>query len=114
MQVIDTGVFQGYVPINYHWVNDDPNAYYDASDSVRTVKTQRSIRKSSISAFDLTGYQVVRGQFLTARSELPCMSIFKERIAFNKSCGIKLSEFTHVQLLLHPTERKMAIRPCEK
>ena len=114
MQVIDTGVFQGYVPINHHWVNDDPNAYFDASDSVRTVRTQKTIRKSSISAFDLTGYQVVRGQFLTARSELPCMSIFKERIAFNTSCGKKLSEFSHVQLLLHPTERKMAIRPCEK
>lgn len=114
MQVIETGVFQGYVPINHHWINDDPNAYFDASDSVRMVKTQRSIRKSSISAFDLKGYQVVRGQFLTSRSELPCMSIFKEHITFNTLCGKKLSKFSHVQLLLHPTERKMAIRPCEE
>ena len=114
MQVIDTGIFQGYVPINHHWVGDDPNAYYDASDSVRRVKTQRSIRKAALSAFDLSGYQVVRGQFMTTRSESPCMSIFKDRIAFNTPCGKKLAEFSHVQLLLHPTERKMAIRPCEK
>lgn len=34
MQVIDDGVFQGYVPINHHWANDDPKAYYNASDSI--------------------------------------------------------------------------------
>lgn len=114
MQVIDEGVFQGYVPINHHWANTDPNAYYNASDSVEERKVGRKIRRSAFSAFDLTGYQVVRGQFLTARSELPCMTISTEKIVFNTSCGRKLQDYDYIQLLLHPTERKMAIRPCEE
>lgn len=115
MQVIDDGIFQGYVPINHRWTNDDPTAYYNASDSVEERKTAaRRIRRSAFSAFDLSGYQVVRGQFLTARSELPCMTISSEKIMFNTACGKKLQEFSYIQLLLHPTERKIAIRPCEK
>lgn len=112
MQVIDMGVFQGYVPINHHWCNDDPNAYYEASDSVKSVRTERKIKRSYFSNFDLTGYQVVRGQFLTARSELPCMNISADKIMFNTSVGKRLTEYSYIQLLLHPTERKMAIRPC--
>lgn len=115
MQVIDDGIFRGYVPINHRWTNDDPTAYYNASDSVEERKTAaRRIRRSAFSAFDLSGYQVVRGQFLTARSELPCMTISSEKIMFNTACGKKLQDFSYIQLLLHPTERKIAIRPCEK
>lgn len=113
MHVIDMGVFQGYVPINHHWCNDDPNAYYDASNNARVTKTAQRIKRSYFSNFDLSGYQVVRGQFLTARSELPCMNISNEKIMFNTSVGKKLKDYTHVQLLLHPTERKIAIRPCK-
>ena len=114
MQVIDMGVFQGYVPINHHWINDDPNAYFEASDSVRQNRTVQRIRRSDFSAFDLSGYQVVRGQFMSSRTELPVMTITNEKITFNSSCTRKLTDATHVQLLLHPTERKMAIRPCTK
>ena len=114
MQVVDMGVFQGYVPINHRWINDDPNAYYEASDSARKANQAQRIRRSYFSAFDLTGYQVVRGQFLTSRAEQPCMTITNEKITFNSFCTHSLIDTTHVQLLLHPTERKLAIRPCGK
>ena len=42
MHVIENGVFQGYVPINHHWVNDDPNEYYAASS-----KAQKQIGRAS-------------------------------------------------------------------
>ena len=61
--VIDEGIFTGYIPINHHWVNDDPNVYYDISNSVTRVLKMKNIDKRSFSAFDLTGYQVVRDQF---------------------------------------------------
>ena len=114
MQVVDMGVFQGFVPINHHWTNEDPNSYYDASESVETKKTARRYRRAAFSAFDLSGYQVVRGHFLTRRSELPCITITCEKITFNSSCGRKMSSVPYIQMLLHPTERKMAIRPCSK
>lgn len=114
VQVIDDGIFRGYIPINHHWVNDDPGTYFDASNSVEKKEGLRRIRRSSFSAFDLEGYQVVRGQFLSARPDCPCISLVNGRITFNTVCMKKFEEVEYIQLLLHPTERKMAIRPCSK
>ena len=112
LHVIDDGIFRGFIPINHHWVNDDPNTYYDISNSVkRFAKTQR-IEKRKISAFDFNGYQVVRGQFMQLRYEGPMITISSDRITFNKFCMQKFEDVAFVQLLLHPTERRIAIRPC--
>ncbi|MEA4964893.1 MAG: recombinase family protein [Oscillospiraceae bacterium] len=113
MQVIEDGIFRGFVPINHHWINDDPNTYYDASNSVETKESIRKIRRSYFSAFDFEGYQVVRGQSLTARFECPSITITNERIFFNVNCIRKFADVPYIQLLLHPTERKIAIRPCK-
>ena len=115
MQVVDNGALCGYVPINHHWVNADPESYYTASNSVAVYKQSNGkVRKRAFSCFDLSGYQVVRGQFLTARTELPMISFNNEKISFNCSCIRKFFQAGFVQLLLHPVERKIAIRPCSK
>lgn len=114
MQVVDIGVFQGYIPINHHWINEDPEIYYKASNSVQVYKNNKSVRKNYFSRFDLSGYQVVRGQFLTSRSELPVISFGKGKITFNCICTRKFDFAGYVQLLLHPTQRKIAIRPCSQ
>ena len=41
------------------------------------------------------------------------ISISNQKIAFNSFCLKKFSDVQNVQLLLHPYERKIAIRPCE-
>ena len=112
IQVIDDGVFRGYVPINHHWINEDPKTYFEASKSVPAGGVKK-IRKSNFSPFDFDGYQVVRGQFLSTRPECPCLTITNDRITFNVVCMRKFEKAKYVQLLLHPTERKLAIRPCE-
>lgn len=114
VQVVSTGVFYGYIPINHRWVSDDPEIYYKASNSVPVYKKSRSVKKSYFSRFDLAGYQVVRGQYLTARSELPVITFGKDKITFNCTCTRKFDFANYVQLLLHPTERKIAIRPCSE
>lgn len=114
MYVIDEGIFRGFIPINHHWVNDDPGTYYDISNSIYQPKKTKRIDKSALSAFDLQGYQVVRGQFLQIRYEGPTLNIYKERIAFNKFCMKKFDNVAYIQLLLHPAERKLAIRPCRE
>ena len=112
--VIDTGVFKGFIPINHHWVNDDPGTYYDISNSVRTTSRMKTLSKSAFSAFDLQGYQVVRSQFLQIRYEGPAISISNNRLSFNKFCMQKFKDVAYIQLLLHPAERRIAIRPCKK
>lgn len=114
LHVIDEGIFRGYIPINHHWVNDDPDIYYDISNSVTKVLKVRSIEKRSFSAFDLTGYQVVRNQFTQVRYEGPSITIANNRISFNLFCMKNFEDVGYVQLLLHPAERKIAIRPCRE
>ena len=112
MHVIDEGIFKGFIPINHHWVNDDPGTYYDICNSIKQPAKVKRIDKRYFSSFDLDGYQVVRGQFMQIRYEGPSISINKERISFNRFCMQRFEDVAYVQLLLHPTERRIAIRPC--
>lgn len=113
MHVIDGGIFKGYVPVNHHWINDNPNLYFEASNSITQNSSQHKFRCDYFSAFNLEGYQVVRGQFLTRKVECPSITIGNQRISFNVECIRKFADVSYVQLLIHPTERKIAIRPCE-
>ena len=112
--VINEGIFRGFTPINHHWVHDDPDVYYDMSNSVASVQRTSRIRKDTISAFDLEGYQIVRSQFTQIRYEGPSIRIANGKIIFNSFCMKKFSDVGYIQLLLHPAERKIAIRPCKK
>lgn len=114
LHVIDGGVFRGFVPINHHWINEDPRLYYDSSNSVDQKAGKMRFAKSSFSAFDLKGYQVVRNQFTQARYEGPAVTISNNRITFNLFCMRKFADAGYAQLLLHPSERKLAIRPCQE
>lgn len=114
LHVIDEGIFRGFIPINHHWINDDPNVYYDISNSIDSNVKIRKIDKSRLSAFNLEGYQVVRNQFTQVRYEGPSITISDGKITFNLFCMKKFDDVGFVQLLLHPTERKIAIRPCQE
>lgn len=112
VHVIDDGIFRGFVPVDHHWINDDPNIYFEASNSVGTERRRLRLRCSQFSAFHLGGYQVVRGQFMMRRAECPCITITDQKISFNHECQRKFLDVGHVQLLIHPSQRKLAIRPC--
>lgn len=112
-QVINEGIFRGYVPINHHWVNDNPSIYYDISNTADVGRVRR-VDKRSVSAFDLQGYQVVRSQFTQIRYDGPSITISDGKITFNLFCVRKFENVPYIQLLLHPAERKIAIRPCRE
>ena len=113
LNVISEGAFRGFIPINHRWINDDPGIYYDISNSVAVKRKQQNIDKRTFSAFDLDGYQVVRNQFTQIRYEGPCITIGYKRMTFNMFCMKRFSNIGYIQLLLHPAERKIAIRPCQ-
>ncbi len=112
MHVIDDGIFRGFVPVDHHWINDDPNIYFEASNDAGADRRKRRFRCSQFSAFNLAGYQVVRGQFMTRRAECPCITITDRKISFNYECQRKFFNIGYIQLLIHPSQRKLAIRPC--
>ena len=93
--------------------SEDTASYYEASNSTCNKLEMRRIKRNLLSVFDFEGYQVVRGQFMAAHAECPSISITGTRITFNIYCVRKFNTVPYIQLLLHPSERKLAIRPCD-
>lgn len=114
VHVVSEGIFTGYVPVNHHWINDDPNAYFEASNSTEPNARTFPIKKSDLCKFNLSGFQVVRGTMMTYRAERPSLTITGDHLNFNTECVRSFSEVGYVQLLIHPSDRRIALRPCSK
>ena len=63
--------------------------------------------------FSYDGYQVVRGEFFAHLFE-PSVTLNREKVSVNTACLRKLPETDYVQFLVNPTEKKLAIKPCQE
>lgn len=61
--------------------------------------------------FNYDGYQVVRGEFFAHLYE-PSFTFNSNKVSVNTACVRKLPEIDFVQILVNPTEKKLAVRPC--
>ena len=61
---------------------------------------------------DLSGYQVTKAEYFAHLLE-PTVTIWKERVKFNLACIRKFPNITHIQLLIHPEQKRLIIRPCD-
>lgn len=61
---------------------------------------------------DLAGYQVTKAE-LFAHTREPAITIWESRIKFNMACLRKFPGVTHIQILIHPEQKRLIIRPCE-
>ena len=61
----------------------------------------------------MSGFQVTRGEFLNAHNS-PTILISYNKIKFSIECLRKFSKTQYIELLIHPTEKKLAIRPTTK
>ena len=60
----------------------------------------------------LAGFQVTRGELFSHIRE-PAITIWEDRIKFNMACLRRFPQVTHIQLLIHPEQKRIIIRPCE-
>lgn len=60
---------------------------------------------------DLAGYQVTRAEFFSHTKE-PAITIWDTHIKFNMACLRKFPGVTHIQILIHPEQKRLIIRPC--
>ncbi len=61
---------------------------------------------------DLSGYQVTKAELFSHNSE-PSITIWDNRIKFNMACLRRFPGVTHIQILIHPGQRRLIIRPCD-
>ena len=61
---------------------------------------------------NLTGYQVTKAE-LFAHSREPAITIWDSRIKFNMACLRRFPGVTHIQILIHPEQKRLIVRPGE-
>lgn len=62
---------------------------------------------------DLAGYQVTRAELFAHQRE-PAITVWEDRIKFNMACLRRFPGASHIQLLIHPEQKRLIIRPCDK
>ena len=64
-------------------------------------------------SFNYDGFQVVRGEFFSHIYE-PSFTLNQNKISVNMACIRKLPNVEYVQVLVHPEEKKLVVRPCQE
>lgn len=75
--------------------------------------TLNDIEILDVDDFSFDGYQVVRGEFFAHVYE-PSITFCNYKVGVNTACIKKLPEFDYVQILVNPTDKKLAVRPCSE
>ena len=60
---------------------------------------------------NLAGYEVTKAE-LFAHTREPAITVWENRIKFNMACLRKFPGITHIQLLIHPEQQRLIVRPC--
>ena len=61
---------------------------------------------------NLAGYQVAKAE-LFAHTREPAITVWENKIKFNMACLRKFPGVKYIQLLIHPEEFWLIVRPCE-
>ncbi len=103
----------GFRPIGNPRMQSPTGAASSGISALSREERQEAKRLAEEANFSFEGYQVVRREFISHRFD-PAMTIRGNSITFNNSCISKLEDATYIQFLINPTERKLAIRPCNE
>lgn len=114
MQILTTGVLRGFVVVHPRWAGFRADDYVKAFESVGDWTKGISDTTIQVLAgdFDLRGYEVARGEFFHAVRKVS-VTLSADSMKFSAECVRKL-ESEYVELLVHPKERMLAVRPCGK
>lgn len=86
--------------------NNELSLFENASPPVGAVEDDEEV-------VDLAGYQVTKAE-LFSHARDAAITIWVDRIKFNMACLRRFPGVTHIQLLIHPEEKRLIIRPCDK
>ncbi len=117
LKVIADGALKGFVSINPRWAAFSADDYRAASESVYGGADKPESKPLEVKAqsgdFDLRGFEVTRSQFFDTARKL-CVTLSTENIWFSKECIRKFAKELYVEMLVHPHEHLLAVRPCAK
>lgn len=83
------------------------------NEIVQNTPMKREMEIIQDDSFDCNGFQVVRGEFFSHVYE-PCISFNNYKVYVNTACIKKLPDTDYVQILVNPSKKKLAVRPCRE
>jgi len=117
LQVIAEGALKGFVSINPRWAAFSAENYRAASESVFDEKDKLESGPIEVEVqfgdFDLRGFEVTRSQYFDTARKL-CVTLSTNNIWFSTECIRKFKKELYVEMLIHPHEHLLAVRPCAK
>lgn len=117
LKVIADGALKGFVSINPRWAAFRADDYRSASASVYDEIISQPPSSLEVEAhggdFDLRGFEVTRSQFFDTAHKL-CVSLSTDSIWFSTMCVRKFEQQLYMEMLVHPSEHLLAVRPCSK
>lgn len=78
----------------------------------RTAVPLTNNKEEAAEVVDLAGYQVTKAELFSHTRE-PAITIWQTRIKFNMACLREFPGVTHIQILIHPGQKRLIIRPCK-
>jgi hypothetical protein len=61
---------------------------------------------------NLAGYQVAKAEFF-AHTREPAITVWDNKLKFNMACLRRFPGVVYIQLLIHPDEKRLIVRPCQ-
>ena len=124
LSVIESGLLKGYVIINPRWAGFKENEYFMASgsaypetDGVQEIIEPEPEPEYHITVedgdFDMRGFEITRSEFFETCTR-PFVTFGDKKIRFSAACIHKFDNKNYVEILVHPRERKFAVRPTTK
>ena len=116
LSVIMDGLLRGYVVINPRWSGFREEDYLRASASAYPEKptaAESITYEAQPGDFDLRGFEIARLDFFDDR-RIPSLSIENGALKFSTECIRRIRSDLFVEMLIHPTERKIAVRPSSR
>lgn len=80
--------------------------------NVSGVKGHTEVEIQEVEEFDYSGFQVVRREFFAHIFE-PAISFKYDSISFNSACVRRMPETEYVQILIHPEQKRLVLKPCD-
>jgi len=114
LRVIDSGILKGFVSLNPRWGGFTEEEFFLASRSVYDSPDEL-LEEDSVDIevtagdFDLRGFETVRSELFESRNQ-PSVSILENQITFSSSIVKKFDRRNHVELLIHPDLKRLAVR----
>ena len=119
LRVIPEGLLKGFVIINPRWSGFREQEYIRASASAYSPGEHQEHQSKSLQFeveagdFDMRGFEVAHTDLFDVQ-QTPHATSYDDTIKFGTECIRRMNSEFHVELLIHPTQRKLAVRAANK